>query len=142
MESKLTELKELTKVLSMRDRELHLFKHFIDILPIGVCILDSNSKLYYFNRKATEILGCGVEVSNEVSTHKVYIKDTIQEYPCEKYPIYVSLIDGTPSCANNMEVEPPSGNKYTISMRATPIFDTNGNVEYSLATFYIINEEK
>lgn len=143
MESKLEELKGLTKSLGIRDRELHLFQQFLELLPIGVHVLDSNHNTYYFNRKATEIMGKGIDPAHPADKlsdiYDVYVAGTDEKYPFEKYPVYMSL-EGVTTQVRDMEIRRPDGKCYKISVRATPIFGVNGDVEYALSTFYIINE--
>ena len=56
-ESKIELLKRMTQELNSRDKELYLYKKFLDSLPIGIYVADSNCETYYYNEKAVDILG-------------------------------------------------------------------------------------
>lgn len=56
MQSKISELKKLTSDLHLRDAELHLFKNFVENLPIGVLVFDMNGELFFSNKIAEDVL--------------------------------------------------------------------------------------
>jgi adenylate cyclase len=117
---------------------------FLEAIPIGVGVLDSEGKVYYVNRKAKEIFGKGVvpDTSTEQlsEVYQVYKAGTNQEYPPENLPI-VRALRGENATAEDIEVH--NGDKIiSLEISATPIYDTNAKVTYAINTLLDITDRK
>jgi adenylate cyclase len=117
---------------------------FLEAMPIGVGVLDSEGQVYFVNQKAKEIFGKGVvpdtsaEQLSEV--YQTYQAGTNQEYPPENLPI-VRALRGENATAEDIEVH--NGDKIIpLEISATPIYDTNAKVTYAINTLLDITDRK
>ena len=117
---------------------------FLEAMPIGVGVLDSEGKVYYVNQNAKNIFGKGVvpdtttEQLSEV--YQTYKAGTNQEYPPENLPI-VRALKGENATAEDIEVH--NGDKIIpLLISATPIYDTNAKVTYAINTILDITDRK
>ncbi|WP_293132701.1 adenylate/guanylate cyclase domain-containing protein [Microcoleus sp. bin38.metabat.b11b12b14.051] len=117
---------------------------FLEAMPIGVGVLDSDGKIFYFNQNAKNIFGKGVvpdtgtEQLSEV--YQTYKAGTNQEYPPENLPI-VRALKGENAMAEDIEVH--KGDKIIpLEISATPIYDTNAKVTYAINTILDITDRK
>ena len=117
---------------------------FLEAMPIGVGVLDSEGKVYYVNQKAKKIFGKGVvpdtsaEQLSEV--YQTYVAGTDREYPPENLPI-VRALRGENATAEDIEVH--NGDKIIpLEISATPIYDTNAKVTYAINTLLDITDRK
>ena len=127
----------------VRENESRLAQ-FLEAVPVGIGILDSDGKPYYINRVAQQLLGKGV-VPNAKPTqiaevYQAYIAGTDQVYPNDKLPI-VRALRGESSTVNDMEIR--QQNKIVpLEVWGTPIYDKKGNVTYAINAFQDITERK
>ncbi len=127
----------------VRENESRLAQ-FLEAVPVGIGILDSDGKPYYTNRVAQQLLGKGV-VPNAKPTqiaevYQAYIVGTDQVYPNDKLPI-VRALRGESSTVNDMEIH--QQNKIVpLEVWGTPIYDKKGNVTYAINAFQDITERK
>ncbi|MEG4855400.1 adenylate/guanylate cyclase domain-containing protein [Microcoleus sp. B5-D4] len=117
---------------------------FLEAMPIGVGVLDSEGQVYFVNQKAKEIFGKGVvpdtsaEQLSEV--YQTYQAGTNQEYPPDDLPI-VRALRGENATAEDIEVH--NGDKIiSLEISATPIYDTNAKVTYAINTLLDITDRK
>ncbi|MCC3527559.1 MAG: response regulator [Microcoleus sp. PH2017_22_RUC_O_B] len=117
---------------------------FLEAMPIGVGVLDSEGKIYYVNQKAKNIFGKGVvpdtsaEQLSEV--YQTYVAGTDREYPPENLPI-VRALRGENATAEDIEVH--NGDQIIpLEISATPIYDTNAKVTYAINTLQDITDRK
>jgi adenylate cyclase len=117
---------------------------FLEAMPIGVGVLDSEGKVYYVNQKAKKIFGKGVvpdtsaEQLSEV--YQTYVAGTDREYPPENLPI-VRALRGENATAEDIEVH--NGDRIIpLEISATPIYDTNAKVTYAINTLQDITDRK
>lgn len=128
---------------AVRESERKLAQ-FLEAVPVGVGVLDANGKLYFLNQRAKEIFGKGVDPDTPTErlseAYQVYIAGTNQLYPAEKLPIVRSL-KGENVTADDLEVH--QGNqRIPIEVWATPIYDAEGNIAYSINALQDITERK
>ncbi|MEZ2318254.1 MAG: adenylate/guanylate cyclase domain-containing protein [Microcoleus sp.] len=117
---------------------------FLEAMPVGVGVLDTDGKVYYINRKAKEIFGKGV--ASDIPTEKVsevyqlYQGGTLEHCPVENLPI-IRALRGETSVADDLEVR--HGEQIIpVEIQATPIYDRDGKIVYAINTLQDITERK
>ena len=127
---------------AVREGEIKLAQ-FLEAIPIGVAVLDSQGKPYYVNHAGQQLLGQGVLPSNEVEnlseSYQVYIAGTDIIYPSEQLPI-VRALRGESATADDMEIHQPD-KIVPIEGWGTPIFD-GSKVAFAIAVFQNVTERK
>jgi PAS domain S-box-containing protein len=127
---------------AVREGEIKLAQ-FLEAIPIGVAVLDSQGRPYYINRAGQQLLGQGVLPLNSVEdlseSYQVYIAGTDTLYPYENLPI-VRALRGQNATADDMEIHRPD-KKIPIEAWGTPIFDA-GKVAFAMAVFQDVAERK
>ena len=127
---------------AVREGEIKLAQ-FLEAIPIGVAVLDSQGRPYYINRAGQQLLGQGVLPLNSVEelseSYQVYIAGTDTLYPCENLPI-VRALRGQNATADDLEIHRPD-KKIPIEAWGTPIFDA-GKVAFAMAVFQDVAERK
>ena len=127
---------------AVREGEIKLAQ-FLEAIPIGVAVLDSQGRPYYINRAGQQLLGQGVLPLNSVDelseSYHVYIAGTDTLYPYENLPI-VRALRGENATADDLEIHRPD-KKIPIEASGTPIFDGD-QVAFAMAVFQDIAERK
>ena len=127
---------------AVREGEIKLAQ-FLEAIPIGVAVLDSQGRPYYINRAGQQLLGQGVLPLNSVEdlseSYHIYIAGTDTLYPYENLPI-VRALRGQNATADDMEIHRPD-KKIPIEAWGTPIFDA-GKVAFAMAVFQDVAERK
>ncbi len=128
---------------ALRESEKRLLQ-FLDAVPIGIFVNDSQGQPYYANQTAQKILGKGVvslsNTSQLAEVYQVYMQGTEKYYPHEKQPI-VRALNGETTTIDDIELHLP--HKVTpLEVLATPIFDNKGQVIYAIAAFQDITQRK
>jgi adenylate cyclase len=127
---------------AVREGEIKLAQ-FLEAIPIGVAVLDSQGRPYYINRAGQQLLGQGVLPLNSVEdlseSYQIYIAGTDTLYPYENLPI-VRALRGQNATADDMEIHRPD-KKIPIEAWGTPIFDA-GKVAFAMAVFQDVAERK
>ncbi|MEA5449260.1 AAA family ATPase [Leptolyngbya sp. CCNP1308] len=117
---------------------------FLEAIPVGISIVDAAGCPYYFNQRATQLLGKGIDPSltpNQLSeVYQTYLAGSDQKYPTEKMPIMRAL-SGEHTSVNDIDIRQ---NNITIPVEVwgTPIFDEQGKVIYAIAAFQDITERR
>ncbi|MBD2067787.1 AAA family ATPase [Leptolyngbya sp. FACHB-671] len=117
---------------------------FMEAMPVGVAVANTSGRLFYFNHRATQLLGKDFDLSvtpNQIAEeYQLYIAGTDQKYLAERIPI-IRALRGERIRVDDMEIH---RNNATIPIEvwATPVFDEQGNVSYAIATFEDITERK
>jgi PAS domain S-box-containing protein len=127
---------------AVREGEIKLAQ-FLEAIPIGVAVLDSQGRPYYINRAGQQLLGQGVLPLNSVEElsegYHIYIAGTDTLYPYENLPI-VRALRGENATADDLEIHRPD-KKVPIEASGTPIFD-GAQVAFAMAVFQDIAERK
>ena len=127
---------------AVREGEIKLAQ-FLEAIPIGVAVLDSQGRPYYVNHAGQQLLGQGVLSLNTVDdlseSYQIYIAGTDTIYPSENLPI-VRALRGESATADDMEIHQPD-KKVPIEGWGTPIFE-GGKVTFAIAVFQNVTERK
>ncbi|MFS8117843.1 MAG: adenylate/guanylate cyclase domain-containing protein [Microcoleus sp.] len=128
---------------AVREGEVKLAQ-FLEAIPIGVAVLDSQGKPYYMNYAGEQLLGKGVlpltAVEKLSEFYQIYLAGTDTIYPFEKLPM-VRALNGESATADDMEIHQPH-RKIPIEIWGTPIFDEKGKVAFAIAVCQDITEQK
>jgi PAS domain-containing protein len=126
-----------------RKSQRRLFQ-FLDLLPVGVYILDASGAPYYANQQAVAILGRGIEgltsVRDLVEAYGVFVTSTGAPYPVERFPVARALA-GETATASDMEIKSPAG-VVPIEVVAAPVKDAQGRVEFAVAAFQDVSARR
>lgn len=122
----------------------HRFTQFLEAMPVGVVVLDIKGKPYYVNQKAQELFGKQFIPNNTSQQfsdiYLIYKTGTNEDYPPEDLPM-IRALSGENATADNLEIH-RDDQIIPIEIRATPIYDNQGNIVYSINTFFDITERK
>ena len=128
---------------AVREGEIKLAQ-FLEAIPIGVAVLDSQGRPYYINHAGQKLLGQGVLLLNAVDdlseSYQIYIAGTDTIYPYENLPI-VRALRGENATAEDLEIHRPD-KKIPLEIWGTPIFDEGGKVAFAIAVFQDITKRK
>ena len=139
-----TEIQQRTIVeKEIRDSEKR-FLGFLEAVPAGVYILTAEGKPYYANEEAKRILGAGIipntTVANLTETYNAYIQGTDQRYPTDRVPI-VRALKGERSTVSDIEIWRPDA-VVPLFITGAPIYDSDGKLQYAMAAFADISDQK
>jgi len=127
---------------AVREGEIKLAQ-FLEAIPIGVAVLDSQGRPYYINRAGQQLLGQGVLPLNSVEdfseSYHIYIAGTDTIYPYENMPLFRAL-RGENATADDLEIHRPD-KKIPLETWGTPIFDGD-QVAFAMAVFQDVAERK
>jgi len=143
---------------------------FLAAMPVGVFVVDAESKPYYANLKAQELLGSNpmeghdallrrhsgvysnigqarikaLTVTDKVAQlfelYPIYIVGEEQRYPIAQHPILRAL-QGEKVSVDDMEIR-HSNKVIPLEMSAIPIFDNTQQVTYAIAVLQDITQRK
>jgi adenylate cyclase len=127
---------------AVREGEAKLVK-FLEAIPVGVAVLDSQGRPYYVNHAGEQLLGKGVLSLNSVDdlskSYQFYIAGTNIIYPSGNLPL-VRALTGESSTADDLEIH-KADKKIPLETWGTPIFD-GGKVAFAIAVFQDVTERK
>jgi len=141
LQSSFTQLRSLNQALSDSENRL---TQFLEALPVGVAVHDPTGKLAYLNQAGKDLLGVedvtpvsAVDLSQHL---RIYRESAPDLYPTEALPI-VQAIAGQATWAEDVEIRRPD-RTIPLAVWATPIFDSQGTVQYAIAAFQDISGRK
>ncbi len=127
----------------LRQRETQL-NQFLEAIPIGVSVHQADGRISYLNQTGQDLLAQGVkpQTTSEqlASEYRVYLAGTDQLYPTERLPALRAL-KGENVRVDDLEIH-QGGKVIPLEVRATPIFDAQGNILYTINAFTDITERK
>ena len=127
----------------LRESENRL-NQFLEAMPMGVAVLDTNGQVSYLNKTGQQILGKpfleDLKAQQIPEVYQLYLAGTQQKYPPEQLPLARAL-KGETSSVDNIEIH--QGDQIIpLETKGTPIFDDNGKVIYAINAFQDITERK
>ena len=118
-------------------------KQFLDAIPVGISVHQTDGQVVYFNEIGKKILGkAEVESTREElsEAYQIYRAGTDQLYPIEELPALRAL-RGETVILDDLEIH--TQDRITlVEIHSTPIFDEHGQVIYSINAFSDITERK
>ena len=138
--------------ISLQNAQLYIALHeserrlaqFLEAVPVGIYVIDANSKLYYINQRAQQIVGRNIILETPAAKfpeiYQAYLAGTQQLYPTEQQAILRAL-NGESVTVDDIEIH--QGEKIIpLEVWATPIFDEQGQIVYAIAAFQDITQRK
>ncbi len=122
---------------------------FLDAMPVGVAVYNTEAKLEYTNLKTLQIFGISEwrttaanspKLSETMARYPFFITGTSTPYPLDKIPLVQSL-QGQNATIDDLETE-ISGERVSLEIWAHPIFDEQGQVKYAVSAFQDITDRK
>ena len=117
---------------------------FLEAIPVGIAVVDAAGCPYYFNQRATQLMGKetipSVVLDQLVETYQVYVTGTEQKYPPEKLTLFRAL-RGERTRTDDLEIH-RNNTIIPVEIWGTPVFDAQGKVVYAIAAFQDITERK
>ncbi|HEY9651120.1 MAG TPA: histidine kinase dimerization/phosphoacceptor domain -containing protein, partial [Coleofasciculaceae cyanobacterium] len=127
----------------LRDSERKLHQ-FLEAIPVGIGVIDTNSKPVFFNRTGLQLIGRDalpeVPLEKYPEANQLYISGTTQLYPSENLPI-IRALKGEKTTIEDMEIR-QSDKIVPIESLATPIYDEQGKIIYAISAFQDITARK
>ncbi|WP_343217803.1 AAA-like domain-containing protein [Halotia branconii] len=129
--------------LALRESQARLTQ-FLEAVPVGIFVVNSDGQPYYANQTAQQLLGKGI-VTEATPTqlaeiYQVYLAGKKQLYPTEQQPI-VQALNGKSVIIDNMEIH-QADKIIPLEVSATPIFNEQGEIVYAIAAFQDITQRK
>jgi signal transduction histidine kinase/DNA-binding response OmpR family regulator len=128
---------------ALREGQQRLFQ-FLEVVPVGVFVLDAQGKPFYANQRAQQLLGKGIApdaTPNQLAeTYRAYVAGSGEEYPAPRMPV-VRALQGETSMTADMEIHHPD-RVIPLQVWGAPIFDAHGKLEYAIAAFSDITDRK
>ncbi len=128
---------------AIRDSEQRLME-FLETVPAGIYILTADGKPFYANEEAKRILGNGIlpnaSSENLSDVYQAHIQGTSVLYPSELLPI-VRALKGERSAISDVEVW-RRDKIVPLYVTGAPILNSDGKLQYALAAFVDISEQK
>jgi PAS domain S-box-containing protein len=117
---------------------------FLEAIPVGIAVMDMAGCPYYFNQRATQLLGKGIDPSvtpdQLAEVYQTYLAGTNQKYPIEKMPI-IQALSGKHTRVDDVEIH-QSNAIIPVEVWGTPVFDKQGKIAYAIAAFQDITQRK
>ena len=109
----------------------------LDLLPVGVFVVDRRGTPVYANQEAVRLLGRGAEppvpVERLAEAFEAYVSGTDERYPVDRMPV-VRALAGDSTCVDDLEIRRPDGN-VVLQVNGRPVPDADGSVKFGVATF-------
>jgi PAS domain S-box-containing protein len=118
-------------------------KQFLNAVPLGIFIADTNGQPHYINPTGEQLLSQGIVLADSENlrqSYRVYLAGTQEIYPAERDPI-LNALQGKSVTVDDIEI---SSNDKTVPLQVwgTPIYDAQGNIIYAMCAFQDITERK
>jgi len=122
----------------------HRLSQVLEALPVGVSIHDSTGQITYFNKTAKQLLGdrefANIQVEQFAETFQIYQVGSKFPYPIDKLPI-IRALAGQTIQTDDLEIHLEE-QVISLEVIATPIFNSQGQIIYAIATFQDITDRK
>jgi PAS domain S-box-containing protein len=128
----------------LRNSEQHLAR-ILDTMAEGVGIIDKEGNLTYANIMAQKILGISVdEIKKRTFYDPRWKNERIDGSPLppEEHPMAIMMATGKQVFDHEIAVQPPVGDRYYLSINASPIYDKEGNLVGGVGTFMDVTNRR
>lgn len=121
------------------------FETFLQNVPIGVAVIDTDNNVVLLNRTAKEILRRSdipspISSKNFMRVFPIYVAGTNQHYPPDKLPA-IRALRGESTILDDIEIE-VENQRIPLEVRTIAILDEAGNVVYAINAFQDISERR
>ncbi len=119
----------------------HRLIQYLDAVPVGISVHDTTGKLYYANQTSRQLLKIEFPLSAETEElSQVYQAGTGKLYPTEALPV-VRALNGETIYVDDLEIH-YKDKIVPVEVWATPIYNEQGNIVYTIAAFQDITQRK
>ncbi|MEH2163130.1 MAG: AAA family ATPase [Nostoc sp.] len=135
---------ENAKLYSKLRKSESQMAQFLEAVPVGIGVVDTQGRPCYANQQAIQLLGKGIipgaTPEQLAEIYQLYLAGTEQPYPIENLPVMRAL-SGERTRIDDLEIRQ---NNTTIPVEGwgTPVFDEKGNVVYAISAFQDITKRK
>ncbi|GAB3971583.1 hypothetical protein GCM10028806_21970 [Spirosoma terrae] len=134
----LRDTNQLNKKLAQSEQQL---KQFLEAVPVSIMVTDQEGTLYYANQASMKTfgsLGTSKNYTELLRKVELYQYPSGNPYPIERRPAYRAL-RGEASQVDDIEVH-IDGKKIQLMSSASPVFDTDGTLQYVVSSSIDISE--
>lgn len=128
---------------ALHDSERTLRK-ILELLPVGVFVLDGQGNPFFANARSAEILGKGIEgglPADQLSDfYEVFISGTNMKYPTAALPV-VRALQGETSQVEDLVIRHGDSDR-ELEVFGTPVTDDKGSIRFAVAVFHEITQRK
>ncbi|MCT7950574.1 ATP-binding protein [Ancylothrix sp. C2] len=121
------------------------FSTLLEAVPIGVSVFDAKGQIIVVNNIGRKILDKGVVFDLPAAAisqaYQIYKSGTNELYPAEELPAFRALA-GEIVVADDLEVRRSDGVVIPLEVRASPVFNKEGVVIYTINAFVDISERR
>jgi len=139
VEKKTLNTKNIYIVSNQQQIDKKLLIEFFNELSLGVLIQTLDRKTFLANDTAIELLGKGI-VEKDEQEYPLYIEYTNELYPHEHLPMTLAA-KGKKSHVNNIDIL-KNNKRIPLEVISAPIYNNNREIEYLIAIFKDISNQK
>jgi PAS domain-containing protein len=140
-------LRQEAERVSAQSKEAHnRFYQFLEAMPVGVCLVDSNLKTEFLNQRGREILAitqltdtwplCEELLNNGI----LKTAGSNNAFPGERLP-YKRALQGENVYEPDIELNLPD-RRVPLEMWAQPVFNDHGQISYAAVAFQDVSERR
>ncbi|WNZ21590.1 response regulator [Leptolyngbya sp. NK1-12] len=116
---------------------------FLEAIPVGICVVEPSGSISYMNQTAQHLLGQTFKPNLAMHTLKHFYQTNLganRPYPPDQLPSTRAL-HGENITVEDIEIH-LADRTVPLEVRATPVFDASGTVNYAILAFQDISERK
>jgi len=117
----------------------------LETMAEGVGIIDTTGKMTYANPMAQKILGLSAEEITQRTYHDLEWQNLRLDgtpLPPEEHPMAIMMATGKLIVDHEIAVQPPTGDRFYISINAAPILDDDGTLLGGIGTFMDVTNRR
>lgn len=144
-----TERWELHEVLRQRTSDLEAanarLRTLVEVLPVGVAIVDEAGKPLLINESIREVWGPNLPMSENMAGYVKYRGwrvDTGESVAADDWGLSQALVHGAVSVNTEYDIETFDGRHKTILESAAPLRDESGRISGAVSVIFDITERK
>jgi signal transduction histidine kinase len=127
---------------NLKDRE-NTLATFLNGVPVALSVHDQRGQMLFLNAKGKELLVNGIALADAgqlAETYQLYRAGSDQLYPTDELPV-VRGLRGETAYTDDVEIE-TGDRRIPLEVHTIPVFNTLGQVIYSINTFQDISERR
>lgn len=120
-----------------------LLRELFEGMPVGVYMVDAQGRATFANRRATEILGQGVDPAltpDSATFYQAYVAGSNESYPKSRIPLLRAL-EGERSMVDDIEIR-LHDRTVPLAIWGTPVRGDDGAVRYAILAFQDISLQR
>ena len=132
----------VTSLGHLKDRE-NTLATFLNGVPVALSVHDQSGQMLFLNAKGKELLVNGIALANSdqlAETYRLYRAGSEEIYPTEELPV-VRGLRGETAYTDDIEID-TGAQRIPVEVHTIPVFNSLGQVLYSINTFQDISERR